>query len=84
MGQPDKEKFLEELKIFVSTLKDEITKSDEWTVRGFIDIFRNVYPVSSDTKIISKLLELHLFPYFLSFANKINFNLELADIRVKF
>ena len=79
MSQSDKEKFLEELKNFVSTLKDTITKSDEWTVRGFIDIFRNVYPVSSDTKIISKLLELHLFPYFLDFANKINFNLELAE-----
>ena len=55
MSQSDKEKFLKELKIFVSTLKYEITKSDEWNVRGFIDIFKNVYPVSSDTKIINSL-----------------------------
>lgn len=38
-----KQEFLQHLKIFVQTLKEEISTNDEWTVRGFIDIFKNVY-----------------------------------------
>ena len=48
------------------------------TVRGFIDIFQNVYAISSDTKIVSKALELHLFPHLLAFANGIGYDIELA------
>ena len=51
---------------------------DVWTVRGFIDVFKNVYTISSDTKIVSKILELHLFPKFLSFAKNIGYEIELA------
>lgn len=45
---------------------------------GFIDIFKNIYTISSDTKIVSKVLELHLFPHFLSFAQSIGYEVELA------
>ncbi len=38
-----------------------------------------MYTVSSDTKIISKILELHLFPYFVSFAEDIDYKIELAE-----
>lgn len=48
-------------------------------MRGVIDIFRKIYPLPSDTKVVSKILELHLFPYFLNFAKDINFSLELAE-----
>ena len=78
----DKEKeksiFLKKLKEFASTLSDQISLKGEWTVRGFIDIFKNIYTISGDTKIISKILELHLFPYFLSFAERIDYKIELA------
>jgi len=60
--------FATQLKAFASTLADRIEKNGEWTVRGFIDIFKNIYAISSDTKIISKVLEIHLLPHFLTFA----------------
>ena len=74
----EKEIFTRQLKEFANTLAVYIAKDDEWTVRGFIDIFKNVYTISADTKIVSKVLELHLFPHFLSFAEKIGYEIELA------
>lgn len=71
--------FLRELKIFVDTLTEKISLNNEWTMRGVIDIFEKIYPLPSDTKVLSKLLELHLFPYFLQFAEAIHFNLEIAE-----
>ena len=56
----------------------KIAQNDEWTIRGFIDIFKNIYTISSDTKIVSKVLELHLFPHFLAFAENIGYDIELA------
>jgi len=46
------------------------TPDGDWTVKGFVDIFRNVYTISGDTKVISKLIELMLFPHFLMFAQQ--------------
>ena len=71
--------FSGELKKFASSLGERIALNDEWTIRGFIDIFKNVYTISSDTKIISKILELHIFPYFMSFAENIGYEIELAE-----
>lgn len=76
----EKEHFAENLTQFVGTLKDHISSDDgQWTVKGFIDIFKNVYTLSSDTKIISKILEIHLFPKILSFAQAHGFRVVLAD-----
>lgn len=77
-NEMEKSMFAAELKSFAATLAEKITYDDEWTIRGFIDIFRNIYTISSDTKIISKVLELHLFPHFLAFAERIGYNVELA------
>lgn len=74
----EKQAFAKVLKEFANTLGEHIAKDGKWTVRGFIDIFRNIYSISSDTKIVSKLLELHLFPHFLGFAAKNGYRLELA------
>lgn len=74
----EKEEFSRRLKEFAGGLCTYIAKNDEWTVRGFIDIFKNIHTISSDTKIISKVLELHLFPHFLSFAEEIGYDIELA------
>lgn len=78
INQEEKLIFAEKLKKFASSLATQITLNDNWTIRGFIDIFKNVYTISSDTKIISKILELHLFPHFLSFAQNIGYKIELA------
>ena len=74
-----KQEFLKKLKTFIETLKEKISQNDAWNVRGFIDIFKNIYPVSTDTKVVSKILEMHLFPYLLNFAEQINFKLELSE-----
>ncbi len=55
------------------------TKDQQWTVKGFIDVFRNVYTISADTKIVSKILEIHLFPILLKFAQKYGYRIVLAD-----
>jgi hypothetical protein len=76
----EKENFAIQLKAFVDDLKSHISTSDEqWTVKGFIDVFKNIYSISSDTKIISKILEIHLFPKVLEFAQIHGYKVILAD-----
>ena len=65
---------------FVKGLQEHIsTKDGQWTVKGFIDVFQNVYTISSDTKIISKILEIHLFPKIVAFARKYDYHIVLAE-----
>lgn len=72
--------FAEKLEGFVKSLKDHISSSDgQWTVKGFVDIFKNVYTISSDTKIVSKILEIHLFPKILKFAQDNGYKIVLAE-----
>lgn len=79
--ESEKEIFAKQLKKFATTLGGKIAKDNEWTIRGFIDIFKNIYTISTDTKIVSKVPELHLFPYFLSFAEENGYNIELATFQ---
>jgi hypothetical protein len=53
------------------------TEKGEWIVKGFIDIYKQIYAITLDTKVISKVLELLLIPAFHSFAGKNNLTLEL-------
>src|SRR5437764_221908 len=46
------------------------TNEGDWIIKGFIDIYRQIYTVSVDTKIVSKVLELLLFPMFVDFAKQ--------------
>jgi hypothetical protein len=65
---------------FVESLSEHVSTDDgQWTVKGFIDIFKNVYTISSDTEIVSKILEIHLFPKILSFAQENGYRVVLAD-----
>lgn len=75
----EKQNFLKLLKDLADRLASDISSEGEWTIRGFVDIFRNVYSISQDTKIVSKILELHLFPYFIAFAENIGYEIELAS-----
>lgn len=74
----EKALFATALKEFAATLGEKIAQNDEWTIRGFIDVFKNIYTISADTKIVSKILELHLFPHFLNFAERIGYEIKLA------
>lgn len=74
-----KQEFQKELNKLAGTLKEYVSDSEnQWTIKGFIDIFQNIYSISADTKIVSKILEIHLFPKFLEFAHKHNYNIILA------
>ena len=55
------------------------TETGEWSVKGFIDVYKNIYTISSDTKIISKILEIHIFPQIIQFAEEIGYNIILAE-----
>ncbi len=66
-------KFVDELKNYVST------PDGDWTIKGFIDIYKNIYTISSDTKIVSKILEIHIFPEILRFAERIGYKIVLAE-----
>ncbi len=72
--------FEQQLKEFVETFQSHISSPDgQWTVKGFIDIFKKVYTISGDTKILSKILEIHLFPKILEFASTYGYKVVLAD-----
>ena len=74
-----KQKFLKKLKGFAKTLTDYVsTNSGEWSIKGFIDVDENIYTISSDSKIVSKILEIQLFPKFKEFAEKNGYEIVLA------
>ena len=75
-----KQEFFHELSQFVASLDDHVSTEDgQWSIKGFIDVCRNIYTISSDTKIISKILEIHLFPRLLDFAQKTGYRLVMAE-----
>ena len=67
------DKFAEKLEKYVSS------DNGDWTVKGFIDVYKNIYTISSDTKIVSKILEIHIFPQILQFAESIGYKIILAE-----
>jgi len=47
--------FRSELLAYVADFQRTLsTETGDWTVKGFIDVYRNIYAVSLDTKVISK------------------------------
>lgn len=70
---------------FLKALQEEIlnynkiiaTEKGDWIVKGFIDIYRNIYTISIDTKVVSKVIEILLIPEFEKFAKKYNLQLIL-------
>lgn len=75
-----KQLFEKQLTDFVESFQNHISSKDgQWNVKGFIDIFKNIYTISGDTKIVSKILEIHLFPKIMEFANKYGYKVVLAD-----
>jgi hypothetical protein len=62
-----------------SFAKAVATNEGEWIIKGFIDVYQRVYSISVDTKIVSKVLELLLFPMFVEFAQKHGLKIELCQ-----
>jgi uncharacterized protein (UPF0335 family) len=72
--------FKDQLRAFVESLGSyALTDDKQWSVKGFIDVFKNVYTVSADTKIVSKIIEIHLFPKILEFAEQNSYRIVLAQ-----
>ena len=79
-SQEIKQQFKNKLCSFVEELKSHVSTDDnQWSIKGFIDTFKNVYTVSADTKIVSKILEIHLLPKILEFAEKNSYRIVLAQ-----
>jgi hypothetical protein len=63
---------------FFSLLSNEIqsfnnllaTENGDWIVKGFIDIYKRIYSITNDTKVVSKIIEILLIPSLDSFAQK--------------
>lgn len=66
-------------KYFSNFLPILSTEKGDWTVKGFIDIYKNIYTISIDTKVISKIIELMIFPKILDFCTEYDYQLVLCD-----
>jgi hypothetical protein len=74
-----REKFLEKLQAHAATFgKAVATNEGEWIIKGFIDVYSRIYTISVDTKIVSKVLELLLFPMFVEFGRKHGLKINLC------
>lgn len=76
----EKQKFEQSLNYFIQTLQNYVSDDNgKWSIKGFIDIYKNIYTISADTKIVSKVLEIHIFPLLLQFAEKNGYKIVLAE-----
>ena len=57
----------EEVKQYKNILE---TQNNQWIVKGFIDVYKNVYTITNDTKVVSKIIEILLIPQLNNFARK--------------
>lgn len=51
------------------------TPNGDWSVKGFIDVHKNIYTISVDTKVVSKIIELMMFPVLQQFAQENNYEM---------
>jgi len=71
--------FLEHVQAHAASFAKAVaTNEGEWIIKGFIDVYRRIYTISVDTKIVSKVLELLLFPMFVEFGKKHGLQIELC------
>lgn len=76
----NKIEFSKALKSLISDLYEySTTKDGQWVIKGFIDSSSNIFSISTDTKVLSKIIEIHLFPFLLDFAKKNGFDIINTD-----
>lgn len=74
------DKFQTQLQTIFNDFQKMVSEEDgEWTVKGFIDVYKNIYTVSLDTKVVSKIIELMIFPIVADFARKNNYEMILSS-----
>ena len=74
-----KKNFQRNLQLFTDEFNEAVsTKDGSWIVKGFIDIAKNIYTISIDTKVVSKIMELLLFPKICEFSEKYNYKMVLS------
>lgn len=84
MTAKEKEKYKADFKKALDNFTTKLEKyvstdKGDWSVKGFIDVYKNIYTISSDTKIVSKILEIHIFPQILQFADEIGYKIILTE-----
>lgn len=84
MEVKEKNKYKKDFKIALDIFTEKLekyvsTENGDWSVKGFIDVYKNIYTISSDTKIVSKILEIHIFPQILQFAEENGYNVVLTE-----
>ena len=78
----DKVKFQELLTKEVESYKTLLeTETGDWIVKGFIDVHKNVYTITNDTKVVSKIIEIILIPHLDAFAKQNQMTLELPSVQ---
>lgn len=79
MSDELKRSFEESFSVCVGSLKNVVsTSGGDWVIKGFIDTSQRIYTVSADTKVVSKIMELLIFPEITRFAEENNFELLLT------
>lgn len=74
-----KENFKKVILKHVDSFNEAIsTDNGDWVVKGFIDIAKNIYTISIDTKVISKIMELLIFPQICRFAQENGYKIVLC------
>lgn len=74
-----KNEFISKLRNAVKTFTPFVsTKDGQWVVKGFIDVYKHIYTISTDTKVVSKIIELYIFPLLYKFAQDNELQLELT------
>ena len=75
----DKRTFIDLLTTAVKDFHAEISQPNgDWVVKGLVDIHKTIYTISNDTKVISKIAELYIFPKIYDFAKTHGLEIELT------
>lgn len=75
----EQDQFRADLLQYFDELQERVsTENGDWTVKGFIDVYKRIYTISIDTKVLSKVLELLMLPVLVRFAEEQEYNLVLA------
>ena len=75
----DKLDFVSALRQAACSFGSRLSVNGHWAVKGFIDTFRRIYPLTSDTKVLSKLLEIQLLPALMLFGRKYGYTVVPAE-----
>jgi len=74
--------FAKELKDYLQ--REFITGEKDWSIKGFIDAKKKIYPISLDTKLLSKILELTILPLLIDFCKKHELKYYLTESQIQY